>query len=570
MSDWWSADPAVSPSEGEETVRQFIRNNISNGGLKPDAYENVMNNSKGISFDRVHQIIKEEQQAGQSPTALSGDMPVPSSPDAGAAYEQARDRWKATVERAKAQGQQPGGPLRITVRPTLPQGDWWQNDPEVGSDVTASGLLKQGGVGLVKGGIGLAGLPGTMEGLLDRTVSGILEKYPNNSVAQWLLANRAPNVAPTPESLTQRLENVTGPLRQPQNTAEEYAQTAGEFLPAAIGGPEGLAARLFGRVAAPAVASETAGQATKGTAVEPYARFAAGLGAGIVAAPKAAAVAIPTVQELKTAAKAGYQSPEIAAVQIKPQAVSDLGNGITNDLLKAGFRPTTASAPGTFSEIADLRNIRGVTSVAVDDLDAARKALGQYAKQTIEGRPTAEAAAATQAIAKIDQFLPNLRQSDLLAGDAAKANQILQEARGNYGAAARAKTVQTKALAPEESGLFSNAQLKAASTYGGGNINNATRQQLRPLLMNDAAKARGFSPEALAQLQRAVIGGPIGNASRQLGRLAPSGIVGFGMHVPTAIMTGGATLPLTAAAYAAKKAGNAITRNEVQKLIDVL
>src|SRR5258707_6059944 len=53
-------------------------------------------------------------------------------------------------------------------------------------------------------------------------------------------------------------------------------------------------------------------------------------------------------------------------------------------------------------------------SVAVDDLDAARKALGQYAKQTIEGRPTAEAAAATQAIAKIDQFLPNLRQSDLL------------------------------------------------------------------------------------------------------------------------------------------------------------
>src|SRR5882672_1501924 len=41
----------------------------------------------------------------QTPPALSGDMPVPSSPDLGAAYEQARDRWAATVARAKAQAQ---------------------------------------------------------------------------------------------------------------------------------------------------------------------------------------------------------------------------------------------------------------------------------------------------------------------------------------------------------------------------------------------------------------------------------------------------------------------------------
>src|SRR6266853_577901 len=34
-------------------------------------------------------------------SALSGDMPVPSNSDL--AYEQARDRWAATVERAKAQ-----------------------------------------------------------------------------------------------------------------------------------------------------------------------------------------------------------------------------------------------------------------------------------------------------------------------------------------------------------------------------------------------------------------------------------------------------------------------------------
>jgi hypothetical protein len=47
----------------------------------------------------------------QPQPSLSGDMPVPAPPDAAAAYEQARDRWKATVERAKAQAQPTSGAM---------------------------------------------------------------------------------------------------------------------------------------------------------------------------------------------------------------------------------------------------------------------------------------------------------------------------------------------------------------------------------------------------------------------------------------------------------------------------
>lgn len=73
------------------------------------------------------------------------------------------------------------------------------------------------------------------------------------------------------------------PGYQPQTKVGEYVRTGAALIPAAVlpGGP----ARRIANVAVPALASETAGQMTKGSAVEPYARVLAGvLGAGGVAA----------------------------------------------------------------------------------------------------------------------------------------------------------------------------------------------------------------------------------------------------------------------------------------------
>jgi len=70
---------------------------------------------------------------------------------------------------------------------------------------------------------------------------------------------------------------------KPQTTAGEYSRTIGQFAPAALL-PGSLATRAANAVV-PALTSETAGQITKGSDVEPYARVAGALlgGAGVAA-----------------------------------------------------------------------------------------------------------------------------------------------------------------------------------------------------------------------------------------------------------------------------------------------
>lgn len=149
-------------------------------------------------------------------------------------------------------------------------------------------IAKSAGIGLAKGGIGLAGLVGDLSNIGAKGIEHAsnfvndtlgLERY--NRPEQPSILNRIP----TADSLQKNVEGVTGEFYKPKTTAGEYAQTAGEFLPSLIGGPESIGAKLLTRVAIPSVASETAGQLTKGSALEPWARVAGGL-AGGVASPK--------------------------------------------------------------------------------------------------------------------------------------------------------------------------------------------------------------------------------------------------------------------------------------------
>jgi hypothetical protein len=279
------------------------------------------------------------------------------------------------------------------------------------------------------------------------------------------------------------------------------------------------------------------------------------------ALPVAKAVA-PTTAEHLASAKAGYQHPIVKDVAFKPQAVSDLADTIENDLVGAGFRPRASSAGGVFSELGDMRPGPGVQSVGVDDLDNIRKGLQVYAKQRdAVGMPTTEAAAAGRAIAHIDDFLPNLKQPDLLRGDAQAASKILTDARGDYRAYKQAQLAETK---------MENARIQAASTYGGGNINNALRQAYRPLEVNNFAKASNWSPAAQAALKDVVEGRLGRNIARDIGRSAPTGPVNLGLHLMAAHATGGLTLPLAAGAYVAKKIGEAGTKKAATRLSEVI
>ena len=393
-------------------------------------------------------------------------------------------------------------------------------------DSTTGDVAKSAGVGLVKGGIGLAGLPGDLSNALAHG-----SKIAGDYIAGKLGFDPSPDLGlpalPTSGVIQKGVESATGPLYEPKTTAGQYAETAGEFLPAAIGGPESLATRLATRVAAPAVASETAGQLTKGTAAEPYARLAGAIAGGtsasagvnkfleMIAANKAAA-AVPSAEALKDAARAGYDHPDVAAVQIKPQAASDLATKIENDLVAQGFRARPGQGGSTFDTIAELKNAPG--PVSVQDIDSVRKALGNVGKS---GIPTADSVAANKAIAHLDDFLPNLSQSDLIAGDAAAANQILQDARGNWAAAKRSNMLTDKIDA---------AELQAASANSGHNVENALRQRMRSVLTSPKL-SRGLSVDEKSAIEAFVRGGPVSNVVRHIGNYLGGG--------------GGPTVPFT-------------------------
>src|SRR5579859_433828 len=442
---------------------------------------------------------------------------------------------------------------------------------------TLTDVAKSAGTGVVKGTIDTLGAPGDVGSLLSGAVTkagtalgaspesvqrfkniagGALADNPVTAIPARLLQG------PSSQDLTNKLQAVTGPLYEPKTTLGEYAQTAGEFVPNMIGGPESLGTKAITRVVAPALASETAGQMTKGTEAEPYARTAGALlgGAlgGAVTTPRATTAAIPTAADLKTAAKSGYNHPDVAAVQIKPAAVDNLATTIENDLVSQGFRGRAGQGGTVFDTIGEMKNAPGPVSVA--DLDSVRKALGQVGKS---GIPTPDSVAANKAIAHIDDFLPNLNQSDLLAGDASAASQILQDARGNWAAASRSGMLNDKIDA---------AELQAASANSGHNVENALRQRVRSILTSPKL-SRGLNDDERQAMEDFVRGGPITNTVRHIGNFLGGGgglghLLTAGAGAVTAGVPGAIAAP--AAGLALRAASNANAARQVRNIDNLI
>lgn len=429
-----------------------------------------------------------------------------------------------------------------------------QDAPGVGSDLL--GVAKSAPGRIVTG---LAGLP-----------ADIAHLYASDQ--------NAPNPLGS-EGLRKAADPYIGGAYEAKTGLGKVAQTGVDFAPALIGGPETMLAKLATRVAAPAIASEAAGKLTEGTAAEPYAKVAGALlGAGgasmaanrLRAAAARGAAEVPTVAELKTAARGDYNHADVADVRIAPAAAARLADTIESDLQfgpNSGFRPTNAAHAPVFDEVANLRAgaaqgaAAGPMPKTVADLDNVRQGLGNLAKERdAAGQFTPAAAAAQRAIGHIDNFLPNLQQGDLLAGDAARANTILQRARANWGAAKRAESVQT---------LAANAEINAASANSGANIQNATKQAFKPMLKNNAAKAVGYNDEELAALNQIVRGTWAGSAARAAGNLLGGG-GGLGMLASGAVgyHEGGVGGAIAAglAGRGLKMIGNRSTFNAVQRL----
>lgn len=195
---------------------------------------------------------------------------------------------------------------------------------------TAAGELPLGGVdwadvgkgslgGLGRGTAALLGLPGTV-GELAR--AGMRKAgVPEQGIEASRLMMRAnpllsPFAGPGARAVQGEMEKVIGPLYEPKTTAGQYASTIGEFAPSALipGVGGGLLARAT-NVVVPAVASETAGQITKGSAIEPWARAGAGIGAGLGMGKIITPTAPPTVAHAEAVDRLRQQGIPLSAAE---------------------------------------------------------------------------------------------------------------------------------------------------------------------------------------------------------------------------------------------------------------
>jgi len=179
----------------------------------------------------------------------------------------------------------PGFVLDQPVAPSLPAG-FILDTPSMGEDA-----LKSTASGLASATAGTLGALGDARNLMSaatdyagsklgvspdkvQAFKNLASKAAQFTPATSLLAN-----APTSQDVINSAPNpIVSPDYQPQTALGGYLKTGAEFLPGAlVGGEGGIGSRLLNNVAIPAIASETAGQLTKGTAAEPYARAGAAL-----------------------------------------------------------------------------------------------------------------------------------------------------------------------------------------------------------------------------------------------------------------------------------------------------
>lgn len=291
-------------------------------------------------------------------------------------------------------------------------------------------------------------------------------------------------------------------------TANAFAQSP-RLLNAARGavvaGTEGAAYALADRGTA-AERFDAAGR----TARDPL-TLALGAAGGAVAPSRVKAKPVKTskgqavpLDQLRSAKTAAYQAVDNAGVNYKPDAISSMVDDIVGEVSKANISATRH--PKAASMVDDLKNMRG-KPLTLTELDQLRQVVR---RDVASASDPAEKFFGRRIIDRIDNFIEKAGPDAVNAGKASDAPTLLARARDLNGRVRKVEAVE---------GAVEKARLRAGSTGSGGNIDNATRQNLRVVM----EKTPNLSAEERAALELVVLGGKGQNALRMAGKLSPSG-----------------------------------------------
>lgn len=272
---------------------------------------------------------------------------------------------------------------------------------------------------------------------------------------------------------------------------------------------------------------------------------------GVGVLPRAATrVAAPTTAELYEASQNNYRNMKGYGVELHPHVMDHVATNIETELLNEGYRHYIPGHGALFNAVNELRNPVGQFST-ISDIDGPRRVLNKLA-----GDPALRDGA-RRAIDEIDSALGNLTPADAAVNPQFVGHVAAEArtARGNYAAHKHAEQVEN---------ATNMAELQAASTGSGGNIDNATRQKFRAILASPRQR-RGFSAAELRQMEDLVRGSPGGNAARLVGKLAPTGIVSGTLSTALGHAIGH-TIGVPVVGAAAKAASDAMTRSHAARV----
>ncbi|WP_167858735.1 hypothetical protein [Methylobacterium nonmethylotrophicum] len=205
-----------------------------------------------------------------------------------------------------------------------------EHDPFGPEPSMLADVANSAGAGLIRGAAGLPDLPQTMAGLANAGTGWLAKQAARAILAPFgekAASDRGIDITRAHEGMPSLVkvqdlpqagaaalaafEGATGKLYEPQTTAGKFARTAAEFVPGA-----GRNLLAFGVL--PGLASEGAGQALEGTAIEGPARVAAGLLTGGAAAGLRAAR--PAGNALMREALDGFTPEQVDAAGARMRA----------------------------------------------------------------------------------------------------------------------------------------------------------------------------------------------------------------------------------------------------------
>lgn len=445
---------------------------------------------------------------------------------------------------------------------------------------TAEDVAKSAASGLANGAVGIPGLPGDAQAALKshNPFDWLARKYeaydPAQAAKNKALADKVGRVSDVPEfdlPTTAEIKKATGADAldyTPQTTGGRYMKATAEFVPGAVLGPARSAADVAGNLArfavAPGVASEAAGEATKGSQYEPWARTAAGLAAGSLApriispvrtdaahAAQVATLEAEGVTDMRAGQRTGskrLQNYEDAATNT-PFSGHDAGTvnerqaeQFTNAALRRVGEHGPADAPnratpevidrayarigGNFDRLSANNRMEGTRALGVDLQDAERN----YQSLT---PPNARAPIVADTIRDIGDAIANNGGS--LPGDA------YQALRSRLSAAARGSSdPQLSHVLSDMTESLDDAMSRSIRNNNPadiGGFEQARRQYRNMLVIERAAAAAGenaskglLSPAMLASSAKAVMGKRAW--SRGQGEFEPLARAGVGVLTP--------------------------------------